>query len=87
MAVNWILKVRATEGFAGVTVIELRVAAVTVSAVEPEVVPSVALMVVDPAATVVALPCEPATLEMVATVVADEDHVTWVVTSCTVPSE
>ena len=86
MAVNCSLYVLGTEGFTGVMVIELRVAAVTVNVVEPECPLKVAEIVVPPVATAVALPCEPEVLEMVATEVADELQVTWVVMSWTVLS-
>ena len=76
----------AIEGLAGVTVIELRVAPVTVKTVDPLRAPRVALMVVFPGATGVATPIEPAALEMVATAVLEDDHVTWVVRSWVVPS-
>ena len=44
------------EGFAGVTAMETRAAAVTVKPVEPLIEPEVALIVVVPAATAVARP-------------------------------
>src|SRR2546428_456471 len=73
-------------GFVGVTVIVDRVAFVTVSVVFPETSPSVAVIVVVPAATDVAKPCEPPALLIVATAVLDELQVTWVVRSCVVLS-
>ena len=72
--------------FGGVTVIEDRTAAVTVSEVEPETLPEVAIMFVDPAATPVANPLEPAVLLMVAMELSDELQVTDVVMSCVVLS-
>ncbi len=63
------------------------VIAVTVSVAVPETLPDVALMVVDPAATAVASPCEPAALLIVATPVLDELQVTTVVRICVVLSE
>jgi hypothetical protein len=65
--------------FAGVTAIDLRTAAPTVSTVEPLMLPSVALMVEVPFATPVARPCDPAELEMVATEVVADAQVTWLV--------
>src|SRR5437667_6247745 len=73
-------------GFVGVTAIEVRVAAVTVSVVLPETPPKVAVIVVVPAATDVARPCDPPALLIVATAVLDELQVTWVVRSCVVLS-
>src|SRR6266571_4729498 len=73
-------------GVVGVTVIVDRVAAVTVSVVLPETPPKVAVIVVVPAATDVAKPCEPPALLIVDTAVLDELQVTWVVRSCAVNS-
>src|SRR6185369_13706118 len=74
-------------GFAGVTAMDSRVAGVTVSAVEPEMAPDVAMMVVVPAARAVALPFVPAALLMVALVASEELQVTAVVRSCVLLSE
>ena len=63
------------------------VAAVTVSVVDPDVLPDVAVIVVVPAATDVARPLEPAALLMVATPAVNEFQVTDVVRFCVVPSE
>jgi hypothetical protein len=71
----------------GVTAIDTRIAGVTVRAVEPEILPDVALIVVDPVATVVALPLEPATLLIAATDTVDELQVTDAVRSWVVLSE
>jgi hypothetical protein len=57
---------------AGVTVIDVRVAAVTVRGVEPETLPSAALNVVEPCAVAVARPFDPAALLTAATD-ADEE--------------
>jgi hypothetical protein len=76
----------ATLGFGGVTVIETRTAAVTVSEVEPDTLPEVAMMPVDPAATPVANPMEPAVLLIVAIELSDELQVADVVMSCVVLS-
>ena len=46
----------AMDGFAGVTAMDCRVAAVTVSTVEPEIAPEVALMLLVPVPTAVASP-------------------------------
>ena len=70
-------------GFVGVTAIEERVAFVTVSVVFPETSPSVAAIVVVPAATDVAKPA----LSIVATPVFDELQATWAVKSCVLLSE
>ena len=67
----------ATEGFAGVTAIEISVGAVTVSSVVPLTLPTAALIVVVPGARVVAAPVA----LIVATVVADELHVAVAVKS------
>lgn len=69
---------------AGVTAIEVRVGAgaVTVSVVFAEIEPSVPVMVVFPAATVVATP----EALIVATEVLDEAQVVCAVTSAVVPS-
>jgi hypothetical protein len=63
------------------------VAGVTVSVVDPEMLPDVAAIVVEPAATEVASPLEPAKLLMAATAAADELQVTDSVRSCVVLSE
>lgn len=66
-------------GLAGVTATETSVAVVTVSVVDPDSEPKVAVIVVVPAATGVANPCEPAVLLMVATDVISEFQVTVLV--------
>ena len=60
---------------------------VTESVVVPEMPPDVAVIVVDPLATEVANPMEPAALLMPATVVVDEFQVADVVRFCVEPSE
>jgi len=60
---------------------------VTVSIAVPEMLPDVAVIVVEPTATDVAKPLEPAALLMVATPPANEPQVTVVVRSCVVLSE
>ncbi len=52
---------------------------VTVSVAVPETLPDIAVIVVEPAATEVASPLEPAALLMAATAVVDELQVTAVV--------
>jgi hypothetical protein len=74
-------------GFGGVTVIDTRAAAVTVSVVEPETLPEVAVIVVEPIASDAANPPEPAWLLMVAMDVSAELHVTELVRSCLELSE
>jgi hypothetical protein len=71
----------ATDGDAGVTAIEVRVAAVTVNVVEPLMVPDLAVMVDVPTATPVASP--PAFT--VAIEVDDELQVAELVIFCVVP--
>jgi hypothetical protein len=78
VAVNCCVFPAATEGFAGVTAIDTRVAFVTVSVVEPTTLPLVALIVDVPAFTAVA---RPAAL-IVATVVVPDAHVTLPVRFC-----
>ena len=63
------------------------VAGVTTRVVDPDKLPDVALIVVEPEATAVANPFEPAALLIVATPVLDELQVTAVVMSCVVLSE
>ena len=77
----------AIEGLIGVTAIDVSVAAVTVRVVDPDILPDIALIVVEPVATRVASPLEPAALLMVATPVLDELQVTVVVRFCVVLSE
>ena len=72
---------------AGVTAMDTSVAELTVRAVEPEMLPEVAVIVAVPAATGVASPKEPVVLLIVATNVFDELHVTDVVIFCVLLSE
>ena len=60
---------------------------VTVSVAVPETLPNVAVIVVEPAATEVANPLEPAALLMVATAVVIDFQVTDVVRFCVELSE
>jgi hypothetical protein len=73
-------------GLVGVIAMETSIAVVMVSVVDPEMLPDVALIVVEPAATDVASPLDPAALLMVAAE-PDELQVTAPVKSCVVPSE
>ena len=87
MAVNCLVVPLTMLGLAGVTAMETSVAEVTVSVVEPDTLPDVALIVVEPAAAEVANPLEPAALLMAATAAVDEFQVAVVVRSCVVLSE
>jgi len=71
----------------GVTDRDTSVAGVTVSTVDPETLPNAAMIVVEPAASEVATPLEPAVLLIVAMLVEDELHVTAFVKSCVLLSE
>ena len=74
------------EGFAGVTLMEVRRAAVTFSVVLPVITPEVAVMVVMPVAAVVAKPTWAGSFAMLATAGADELHCAVLVMSCVVLS-
>ena len=74
-------------GLVGFTAMDTSVAEVTVSKVEPDMLPDVAVIVVEPADTEEVNPLEPAALLMPATAASDELQVTVVVTSCVVLSE
>src|SRR6516165_8710371 len=83
VAVNcWVVPL-AMLGLAGVRAIDSRAAAVTVSVVEPLMLPMVALILELPVPLAVAKPAA----VMVATVVAAEAQVTWVVRTCVELSE
>ena len=69
----------ATDGAAGVTLIETSVAALTVSVVAPVMPPNVAKIDVEPTAAVVTRPSEPAALLIVAFVVSLDAQVAAVV--------
>lgn len=71
----------------GVTARETSVAGVTVRVVEPETLPDVAVIVVEPAATEVAIPLEPVALLIEAAPVLEELQLTDAVISCVVLSE
>ncbi len=70
----------------GVTAIDTRVAAVTVSGTEPVMLPKVALTVAEPCPVEVARPAEPDTLLTVATAFDEEAQVTCEVRFCVDPS-
>ncbi len=74
-------------GLDGVIATETSVAAVTVSVVDPDRVPDVAVIVVEPAATEVTSPAEPAVLLILAIDDADELQTTSAVRSWVVLSE
>lgn len=73
--------------FAGVTATDDSVAEVTVNLVDPVIVPTVALTVVVPAASVVAMPLLPEALLIVKTDGDDDPQVTWEVRFWVVLSE
>ena len=79
---NCLVRPLAILGFTGVTVIKLRVAAVTVSVVLPDLLPDVAVMTDVPAVTPVARPPG----FTVATEMVTEDQVTDEVISRDMPS-
>ena len=81
----WVVP-NAIDGVAGVTAIETSAAAVTVRVVLPETPFDAAVISVDPLPTVVASPCDPEVLLIVATLVVAELHCAVVVMSCVVPS-
>jgi hypothetical protein len=84
--VNGICEPAATLEAAGVTAIETSVAGVTVNVVEPLMLPNVAVIVVVPVATGVAMPTLPTALLIVATVGVEELQVTAVEMFCLLPS-
>lgn len=87
MAVNCCVVPKAMLGFIGFTDIDTSKAGVTLSVVDPEMLPDAAVIVVEPAAADVANPLEPNALLMAATSALDEFQVTVVVKSCVVLSE
>jgi len=86
VAVNCWLVPRAIAELVGVTAIVTSTAGPTVSVVEPLIVPKVAVMVDEPMATLCASPWLGTLLLMVALVVEEELHVTWVVMFAVLPS-
>ena len=87
VAVNCLVVPLTMLGLVGVTAMDTSVAGVTVNVVDPDILPDVAVIVVEPAAAEVASPLEPAALLMAATTAADEFQVASVVRSCVVLSE
>ena len=95
VAVNCSPAPTATSATGGVTAMATRLGVigietgVTVNAATPDrsELESAAVIVTAPVATPVARPWEPAALEIVAVVAADEDHVTWSVRSRVLRSE
>jgi hypothetical protein len=86
VAVNCCVSPLATDGLAGVTAMDCSAAAVTVSVVDPETIPEVAVIVEEPTPVAVAKPAA----EIVATADEDEFHATepvrfWVLPSLKVP--
>ncbi|MGA2711439.1 MAG: hypothetical protein ABSF86_23920, partial [Steroidobacteraceae bacterium] len=59
VATNWVVRPAAMLELAGVKPIDTSVAGVTVKPVEPEIVPTVAVIVTDPWPSAVASPLEP----------------------------
>lgn len=84
-AVNACVVPLGRELVAGVMAMLVRTALVTVSVVLPDTVPNVALTVVLPTATAVAVPSLPAAFETVAALLFEEAQVTCVVRSVTTP--
>ncbi len=74
-------------GIAGVISIDCSTADVTLSVMPAETVPDTAVITVEPTATLVARPFEPAALLIVETVVVDELQTTDVVISWLLLSE
>ena len=87
MAVNCRVVPFAMLGLEGAMAREANTAWLTVSVVDADTLPDLALILVEPEATAVASPCEPAALLMVATLVDDELQVTEAVRSWVEPSE
>ncbi len=85
MATKACVRPAGIDGLTGVTAIDTRLAAVTVSVAVPVRPSTAAPMVVVPTAAEVARPCEPAALLIVAAGL-DELQVTRVVRGCMVPS-
>ena len=87
VAVNCWVVPRAMLGLVGVIATETSVAGFTVSVVDPDSEPDVAVIVVEPVATGVTSPAEPVVLLMPAIDDADELHATSAVRSWVVLSE
>jgi len=82
MAMNWDLSPLAILEFAGVTPSDTRVAAVTVRVVDPDTLPRVAEIIVEPGLVAVVTPFDPEILLTEATVESAELQVTELVRSC-----
>jgi hypothetical protein len=82
VAVNCWLVPEAIEGLWGVTSIETSAAGATVNIDDPDIVPEVATMLVVPELVLVASPCVPEALLMVAAPTFVELHCADAVTSC-----
>lgn len=87
VAANCVAVPAGTAGLVGVTAIATSCALFTVSVVEADMLPEVAVIVAEPAATEVASPIDPAVLLIVATPTFEETQTTVVVRSCVVLSE
>ena len=86
IAANCCVVPRAIDGYAGVTAIDSKIAAVTLSVVLLIMDPEVAVICAEPVPTVVANPIELVALLIVAIVSAFELHCTNLVKSCVLPS-
>lgn len=86
VAVNCCAMPMGTSALDGLTAMDVTVAEVTVSVVEPVIDPDVAVIDVVPALSAFASPCVGFELLMVATAVFDEAHVTLLVMFCVLPS-
>jgi hypothetical protein len=86
VAVNACVVPSAIAGVAGATAIDTNAAALTVSVVEPLIVPIVAVIFAVPVPTLLATPCAPAALLIVATVGVSELQLTVLVRFCVLPS-
>ena len=69
-------------GAAGITAMETSAAGVTVNPVEPDMLPTVAVIVTEPVASVEARPLEPEALLIEATLLSEEPQVTELVRFC-----
>jgi hypothetical protein len=86
VAVNCWLVPSASAGVAGVMANETRAAEVTVSVVDPVTDPTLAEMFAVPCSTLLATPCPPEALLIVATPGVSEIHCTVPVMFCVLPS-
>jgi hypothetical protein len=86
VAVNVCIVPSATEGIGGVTAIDISAAGLTVRVVDPVTDPLVAETFAVPVSMLVATPCVPAALLIVATAGVSELHTTVPVMFCVLPS-